>query len=85
MSKHYVIPAHERAGLSRLEAAEMIGVSPTLFDQLVRDGIMPPPKKIGRRRVWKRQDVEKWFDDLPYAGVDEQNTEPEASSEWTVA
>ena len=33
-------------GLSRLEAAAYIGVSPTLFDMLVKDGRMPEPKRI---------------------------------------
>ena len=41
-------------GLSRTEAAAYIGVSPTLFDHLVRDRRMPPPKRINARTVWDR-------------------------------
>ncbi|RUW19318.1 hypothetical protein EOA34_29930, partial [Mesorhizobium sp. M4B.F.Ca.ET.013.02.1.1] len=36
-------------GLSRLEAAAYIGVSASLFDQLVKDGRMPKPKRINSR------------------------------------
>ena len=42
-------------GLSRTEAVAYIGVSPTLFDHLVRDRRMPPPKRINARTVWDRK------------------------------
>ena len=32
-----------------------VGVSPGKFDELVRDGRMPPPKRIGRK-VWDVRD-----------------------------
>jgi hypothetical protein len=41
-------------GLSRVEAAQYIGVSPSLFDVMVKDGRMPPPKPINARKVWDR-------------------------------
>jgi predicted DNA-binding transcriptional regulator AlpA len=68
MSKYRLVPAHERAGLSREEAAEFIGVSPTLFDEMVKDGRMPPPKMINSRRVWWRLGLEKAFVGLPEVG-----------------
>jgi predicted DNA-binding transcriptional regulator AlpA len=40
--------------LSREEAADYVGVSPSLFDQMVRDGRMPGPICINARRVWDR-------------------------------
>ena len=66
--KTRVIPAHERIGLSRTEAAELIGVSTTLFDELVADGRMPGPKLINTRRVWSRVKIEKAFAELPEEG-----------------
>ena len=39
-------------GLSRVQAAEKIGVSPTKFDELVGDGRMPKPKRVDARRLW---------------------------------
>ena len=67
MSKHYVIPAHERAGLSRNEAAAYIGVSATLFDEMVKDGRMPAPRRANSRLIWSRAELESWFFNLPSA------------------
>ena len=52
-------------GLSRAEAAAYIGVSPTLFDDLVRDGRMPKPKRINTRTVWDLRQLDFAFDALP--------------------
>jgi predicted DNA-binding transcriptional regulator AlpA len=41
-----------RRGFSRKEAALYIGVSASLFDQLVNLGEMPKPLRIKRRTVW---------------------------------
>jgi hypothetical protein len=42
-------------GLSRVLAAQYIGVSPSHFDKLIRDRVMPPPKRLGSRVVWDRK------------------------------
>ena len=55
----------ESRGLSRVEAAIYIGVSPSLFDQMVRDGRMPSPKRINSRAVWDRRRLDAAFDALP--------------------
>ena len=52
-------------GLSRVEAGQYLGISPSLFDQLVKDGQMPLPKVIHSRRVWDRLEVDAAFADLP--------------------
>lgn len=52
-------------GLSRVEAAAYIGVSPSLFDQLVADGRMPAPKPINARKVWDRLKLDQAFESLP--------------------
>jgi predicted DNA-binding transcriptional regulator AlpA len=59
-------------GLSRCEAAAYIGVSPTLFDQLVRDKRMPGPKRIGARTVWDRRALDLAFAAIP-DGTDVNN------------
>jgi predicted DNA-binding transcriptional regulator AlpA len=66
-------------GLSREQAAAYVGVSPSLFDMLVRDGRMPGPKRINSRVVWDRLRLDVAFEALA-------DTE-EASSEdkWKVA
>jgi hypothetical protein len=61
-------------GLSREQAAAYIGVSPSLFDILVRDGRMPAPKRINARTVWDRLQLDGAFDALPSS--DEASTNP---------
>ena len=61
-------PPHHRIqprGLSRVEAADYVGVSPTTFDKLVADGRMPPPKHINARNVWDVRQLDLAFEDLP--------------------
>jgi hypothetical protein len=53
-----------RRGLSRLDAAVYVGVSPSKFDQLVDDGRMPGPRRIDGRKVWDVRELDLCFDDL---------------------
>ncbi|MEX0745642.1 MAG: hypothetical protein WD118_08570 [Phycisphaeraceae bacterium] len=52
-------------GLSRVESAAYVGISPTKFDELVKDGRMPPPKRINGRVVWDRMKLDAAFEALP--------------------
>tara|TARA_Y100001934_G_scaffold226308_1_gene271407 strand:+ start:113 stop:331 length:219 start_codon:yes stop_codon:yes gene_type:complete len=61
-------------GLSRTLAAEYIGISPRKFDAMVECGEMPPPKRIGKRKVWDRVEVDEYFDALPTEGGDKGNS-----------
>lgn len=55
-------------GLRREEAARYIGLSPSKFEQLVKDGRMPAPRQIDACRVWDRVALDAAFDDLPHLG-----------------
>lgn len=55
-------------GLSRVQAAEYIGVGVTKFDELVVDGRMPRPKRIDGRTVWDRIRVDEAFAALDEVG-----------------
>jgi predicted DNA-binding transcriptional regulator AlpA len=48
-------------GLSRVQSAAYIGVSPTLFDEMVEDGRMPKPVRINARVVWDRVQLDEAF------------------------
>lgn len=48
-------------GVDRETAAALIGVGGSTFDNMVADGRMPQPIRIGSRRVWNRAAVEKAF------------------------
>ena len=63
-------PSLPPRGLSRLQAAEYIGIGPTKFDELVSDGRMPRPKRIDGRTVWDRTQLDEAFAAL---GNDRQN------------
>jgi excisionase family DNA binding protein len=41
-----------RRGLSRIEAAMYLGISPSKFDKMVEDGRAPQPRLIDGRKVW---------------------------------
>jgi hypothetical protein len=51
--------------MSRADAAAYVGVSPGLFDAMIRDGRMPGPKLINTRTVWDRFAIDRAFEELP--------------------
>ncbi len=73
-SATHALPLPTRRGLSRVEAAEYIGVGASKFDAMVSDGRMPKPKKIDGRRVWDVRSLDRSFDTLP--GVDDSDYNP---------
>jgi predicted DNA-binding transcriptional regulator AlpA len=52
-------------GLSRVEAAAYIGISPTLFDRMIKDGLMPRPVRVYARVLWDRICLDDAFAALP--------------------
>ncbi len=58
-------------GLSRTEAARYIGIGPTLFDEMVRDGRMPPPRRANSRAIWDRAELDVFFEALPTDAPDQ--------------
>jgi predicted DNA-binding transcriptional regulator AlpA len=61
-------------GLSRLQTAFYVGVSPSLFDEMVKDGRMPKPIRINSRVVWDRQKID--------AAIDALDCIEEVDDEW---
>jgi predicted DNA-binding transcriptional regulator AlpA len=62
----YILPhSLPPRGLSRELAAAYVGISPSLFDTLVKDGRMPAPKRINSRTVWDRLELDDAFTALP--------------------
>ncbi len=60
-------------GLSRTAAAAYIGVSPTKFDEMVKDGRMPKPKRVDTRSIWDRVRLDIAFNELPGDEIEEAN------------
>jgi predicted DNA-binding transcriptional regulator AlpA len=62
-------------GLSRVQSAAYIGVSPNLFDEMVKDGRMPKPTRINTRMVWDRVRLDEAFAALPHDDEASQHDE----------
>lgn len=57
--------AYPPRGLSREQAARWVGLGTSKFDELVKTGRMPKPKRIDGRVVWDRIALDAAFSDLP--------------------
>lgn len=57
--------AYAPRGMDREEAARYIGVSCSLFDEMVKDGRMPRPRSANARVIWDRIALDAAFSDLP--------------------
>jgi hypothetical protein len=66
-------PSLAPRGLSRVMAAEYVGVSPSLFDIMVDDGRMPKPRGANTRKLWDRLLVDEAFSALPMDGANDTN------------
>lgn len=64
-------------GLPRRLAADYIGCSPRMFDNMVKDGLMPSPRLIGTKKVWDTRELDDCFDILPRPEADNDN-----ANEW---
>ena len=64
-SKKRPLPTILRRGLSRVESALYVGVSPTKFDEMVAHRTMPKAKRIDSRVVWDLWELDEAFTELP--------------------
>ena len=60
-------------GLNREQAAAYVGVSASLFDEMVADGRMPKPKRANARTIWDRRALERSFARLPGGEADDDD------------
>lgn len=63
-------------GLCREVAAAYIGVGGTKFDLMVKEGVMPRPRKHGGRRLWDRAELDAAFNELPHDGETQEFDNP---------
>jgi len=83
-------PSLPPIGLSRETVAAFINVSPSKFDEMVKDGRMPTPRRVDARRIWYRPEVEAAFaalvsDEDHAAAVGQEEGDWEASNSPRVA
>ena len=68
----------EPRGLSRVEAAHYLGISPSKFDEMRKDRRVGPARMIDGRKVWDVRDLDSAFDALPLESDEE-------AEDWNVA
>jgi hypothetical protein len=66
-----------RRGLSRVEAAIYLGISPSKFDQLRKNGRIGPAKILDGRKLYAIDILDEFFDRLPDESFD-------SAEDWTV-
>jgi predicted DNA-binding transcriptional regulator AlpA len=72
--RHNHLPANlPPRGLSREESASYVGVGPTKFDDMVRDGRMPKPFHVDNRVLWDRWKLDRSIDLLGARDDDDNN------------
>ena len=57
-------PSLAPRGLSRVQSAVYVGVGSTKFDEMVKDGRMPKPKRVDGRTIWDRVGLDAAFENL---------------------
>lgn len=63
-------------GLQKNDAANYVGCGPSKFDELVENGSMPIPRKIGNRNIWDTRELDESFEQLP------RRTDTESKNDW---
>jgi predicted DNA-binding transcriptional regulator AlpA len=61
--------AYAPRGLRREAAADWVGLSPSKFDEMVKDGRMPKPKRVDGCVIWDRYSLDAAFEALPDGGT----------------
>jgi prophage regulatory protein len=72
--KHAILPRL----LRRERAANYLDMSAASFDKLVKDGVVPAPKKLHSFKMWDRAELDAFADHLPHDGAVGEN----APSDW---
>jgi predicted DNA-binding transcriptional regulator AlpA len=70
-----------RRWLNRVEAAIYTTLSPTKFDELVRAGRMPVPRRIDGRLIWDLHELDLFMEATPRNDRGEKATD----DDWQVA
>ena len=79
-ARHRALPPPTARLLSRPEAAAYAGVSPSTFDKMQADGMMPGPLRVYGRTLWDVRALDSSIDCL--LDSHHGSTANDASNEW---
>ena len=69
--------------IQREAAAAYLSISPTTLDVLVKEGTMPRPKQLGRRRkAWDVRELDFAVDNLPNESGTDNDIDKSADFGW---
>ena len=71
-----------RRGLSEVEAAVYLSLSPSFFRRLVDQRIMPRARVVGGRRVWDVEELDIAFKALPRDGGEDETFGEANGDSW---
>ena len=71
-----------RRGLSEVESAIYLSLSPSYFRQLVEQSVMPQPRVAGRRLIWDVEELDLAFKALPRKGADDATFGETGGDSW---
>lgn len=60
-------------GLRREDAARYIGISPTLFDRMRKEGRIPAPRDMFGVMIWDRNDLDSLFAKPTYTAANDND------------
>jgi predicted DNA-binding transcriptional regulator AlpA len=60
-----------KLGMTRAEVALSVGISPTTLDAYIAEGVLPPPRRVGKRNFWLVREIEAAMLDWPIDGKQE--------------
>jgi hypothetical protein len=72
-----------RRGLSEIEAAIYLSLSPSFFRRLVDQKLMPRPRVAGGRRIWDVEELDLAFKALPREGGEDELFGATSGNSWT--
>lgn len=77
----FLPPSLPPIGVNREQAAALIGISTTIFDRLIADGLMPDSRLIYSRRVWDVSEIVEAFRAIPHRST-QGATKSSESNPW---
>src|SRR6478736_341934 len=69
-------------GLNRFQSAAYVGVGVTKFNEMVKDGRMPPPKHVDDRVIWDRHQLDQSFEALDADDNNNTDETAKAKQDW---
>lgn len=69
--------------LSNRNAASYLGISERTFDELSRKKKFPGPVRIGRRKLWDRVAIDRYFDEIIKDNLPSRSAQNGSEVVWT--